>query len=78
MCHRASNAADSKMEDAMFEAHHRMLLSAGEKRKTRLSDMALLCANCHRLLHRAIAINKRWIDGDEGRGLILAQYDLSR
>lgn len=36
-----------------IEAHHRKPVSAltlGEK--TRLSDLALVCANCHRMLHR--------------------------
>ena len=70
MCDCVSNAVASNMEDATFEAHHRVLLSDAEERSTRLSDMALLCANCHRLLHRAISVAKRWIDVDEGRTLV--------
>ncbi len=33
------------------ECHHKLPLYAGE-RPTRLSDLAIVCANCHRMLHR--------------------------
>lgn len=38
-----------------IEAHHRTLLSElkGEK-TTKLDDLALVCSNCHRMLHKAI------------------------
>ena len=49
----------------MFEAHHVLLLASGDERKTKLKDMALLCANCHRMLHRAISVEKRWIGIEE-------------
>ncbi len=40
-----------------IEAHHRMPLSelVGEK-TTNLEDLALVCSNCHRMLHRSISI----------------------
>jgi len=35
------------------EVHHRTLLSSDdEERETRLNDLAILCANCHRAIHR--------------------------
>ncbi len=35
------------------EAHHRALLSAVEtETETTLNDLAILCANCHRMIHR--------------------------
>lgn len=34
------------------EVHHREPLSAGETRQTSLSDLAVLCSNCHRMIHR--------------------------
>ncbi|MES2461211.1 MAG: HNH endonuclease [Armatimonadota bacterium] len=55
--------------DAIFEGHHRLGLSSSGERATRLSEMALLCANCHRALHRAIMIEKRWLSVEEGRGM---------
>lgn len=45
---------------AVFEAHHVVPLSQGAT-KTRLEDMALLCANCHRLIHRVMAKERRWL-----------------
>ena len=35
-----------------IECHHVVPLSMAEPGKTRLSDLALLCANCHRMVHR--------------------------
>lgn len=37
-----------------IEVHHRVPLSElGGRRRTTLSDLALVCCNCHRMLHRA-------------------------
>ena len=33
------------------ECHHLLPLAAGA-RETRLADLAIVCANCHRMLHR--------------------------
>lgn len=33
------------------EVHHRFQVSAGE-RVTSLEDLAILCSNCHRMIHR--------------------------
>jgi 5-methylcytosine-specific restriction protein A len=33
------------------ECHHRLALNTG-MRKTRLEDLAIICANCHRMIHR--------------------------
>ena len=70
MCGRTSNSKEESFEDAMFEGHHLLAIGAALERKTRLQDMALLCANCHRLLHRAISRLKRWLTIEEGRGLL--------
>ena len=34
------------------EVHHRLPLSAASVRTTRLKDLAVVCSNCHRMLHR--------------------------
>ena len=70
MCRAPSQSADTALEDATFEAHHLTPLSMATERKTRLRDMALLCANCHRLLHRAISIKRRWLSITEGEQII--------
>jgi 5-methylcytosine-specific restriction enzyme A len=35
-----------------IECHHLVALSDTGQRTTRLSDLALLCSNCHRMAHR--------------------------
>ena len=65
---------DGPLGESMFEAHHIVpLAAAGEERKTKLKDLALLCANCHRMLHRAISTEKRWIAIPEARNLLPIQ-----
>lgn len=59
--------SDPSLEDAVFEAHHVIPVATAGERIVRLSDMALLCANCHRLLHRRISLEKRWISVKEAR-----------
>jgi len=68
MCGSPPMSSNIELQDAQFEAHHiiPLAVSVGE-RSTRLSDLALLCATCHRLLHRAIAIEKRWLTIAEGK-----------
>lgn len=34
------------------EVHHRKPLAAGHTRQTNLNDLAILCSNCHRMIHR--------------------------
>lgn len=39
-----------------IECHHRTPLATLEaERETTLSDLALVCANCHRMLHRSMS-----------------------
>lgn len=64
--------------EALFEAHHILPLALGQERKTRLKDLALLCANCHRMLHRAISVNKRWLSISEARTLLSIATETQR
>ncbi|MFH1851165.1 MAG: HNH endonuclease [Candidatus Neomarinimicrobiota bacterium] len=70
MCGCSSLSPVAELGDAMFEAHHVLPLSAAADRKTRLKDMALLCANCHRMVHRAITCEKRWLTLEEAKVII--------
>lgn len=70
MCCAQSQTGDPMLEDATFEAHHLLPLSMAAGRTTRLADVALLCANCHRLLHRAISLKKSWLGLSEGKEII--------
>jgi 5-methylcytosine-specific restriction protein A len=71
MCSRRSAAQDQRIADACFEVHHVVPLSAATERTTRLADLALLCASCHRILHRAIADRGCWIGFPEAKQLVL-------
>jgi 5-methylcytosine-specific restriction protein A len=53
-----------------IEVHHILPLSAlaGQKR-TKLSDLALLCANCHRMVHA----RRDWLTMDQLKQIIVAQ-----
>ena len=46
----------------MFECHHIIPISESVREKTKLSELSLLCANCHRLIHAAISTEKRWLN----------------
>jgi len=49
-----------------LEAHHILPLAAIGPAITRLADLAVVCSNCHRMLHRA----KPWMTLAELRGRI--------
>ncbi|RBO96851.1 HNH endonuclease [Nocardia puris] len=49
-----------------IECHHIVPLSVSGETKTRLSDLILLCSNCHRMIHRG----PRWLEPDELRAML--------
>ena len=57
-------------DDSIFECHHIVPLHTIGKSKTKLSDMALLCANCHKAIHAFISKSKTWVTPEELRKLI--------
>ena len=61
LCRTASPARDQALEDAIFEAHHLLPIGQAVERKTTVKEMALVCASCHRLIHRVIINHKRWM-----------------
>ncbi len=62
---------EEPLQEAMFEAHHLVPLAEAGERKTKLNDLALLCACCHRLIHRAMVSKARWIGLIEARAMIV-------
>src|SRR4029077_11599191 len=52
-----------------IECHHRIPLHVTGETKTRLSDLALLCSNCHRMIHRS----KHWLTVEELKQLVDVQ-----
>jgi 5-methylcytosine-specific restriction protein A len=69
MCETTGSPGRRDLDDVIFEAHHIVPLSATSGRQTRLADLALLCANCHRVIHRLIASEKRWVTPMEAQAL---------
>lgn len=59
-CGWSPGLIDALIADAAFEAHHLEPLAATGPRRNSIADLALLCANCHRLLHRWIALKGEW------------------
>ena len=58
------------LQGALFEVHHNLPLSSGGERRTRVEDLSLLCACCHRLIHRLIARERRWVSPAEARRVL--------
>jgi len=69
-CSITNPTATNSFDDAIFEAHHLIPLSTTGERKTTVSDVALLCANCHRLMHRLIANSGKWASVEDLRHAI--------
>lgn len=67
VCNCAAAIVPNDLGDAMFEAHHVVPLATTDERQTKLKDLTLICANCHRILHRAICVRKKWFTVMEAR-----------
>ncbi len=52
-----------------IECHHRTPLNVTGKTRTRLQDLALICSNCHRMIHRTAT----WLTIEELRDLLESQ-----
>jgi len=68
---RRKHGFDSRRDGArgrgFIEAHHTKALAAlVENAKTKLEDLALLCANCHRMIHS----QKPWLSIAELRAIL--------
>ncbi len=70
ICGLARSDLEESLQEAMFEAHHLVPLAEAGERKTKLADLALLCACCHRLIHRVMVAKARWISLSEARAVI--------
>lgn len=69
MCEETHSALPPEFRSAAFEAHHVVPIASVGAGVTKLSDVALLCAVCHRVLHRMISLKRRWIGVEEARAL---------
>jgi 5-methylcytosine-specific restriction protein A len=67
VCGTTGSEFDDDIRSAIFEAHHNTApVAAGERRIT-INDMALLCACCHRALHRLVKARKQWFTIEQAR-----------
>jgi 5-methylcytosine-specific restriction protein A len=57
-----------------IECHHRIPLHVTGESRTRLTDLALVCSNCHRMIHRT----RQWLTVEELKNLVATQRQLSR
>ncbi len=60
--------------ESMFEVHHIRPLSSlvdNKTQTTRVRDVAILCADCHRIIHRLIRDDKEWVTPDMLRRRLL-------
>lgn len=60
-------ATYGEVGEGYIEVHHVLPLHASGPTMTRLDDLALLCSNCHRMIHRA----KPWLTPDELRARLV-------
>lgn len=60
-----------QLRESFFETHHiRPLSEIKGITETKIADLSLLCASCHRFIHRLIAVNRRWVSISEARDCI--------
>lgn len=62
------------LQESMFEAHHNTPLASTGVRKTRVEDLSLLCASCHRLIHKLIA-TRGWLDVATAKRIVECSLD---
>ena len=70
ICGEAHADLPADLRAAAFEAHHVVPIATVGEGATKLSDVALVCATCHRLLHRLIALRRVWVGVAEAKMLI--------
>lgn len=69
LCRCTGEQLDESVRESIFEAHHTKPIAQAGEVKTKLSDMALLCANCHRLIHRLMNMRKGWISIEDAKNV---------
>lgn len=70
VCGDTHDGLPPELREAAFEAHHLLPLAIAGHGPTKLEDMALLCATCHRLMHRLIALQRRWLTVGEAKAIL--------
>ena len=63
-----------ELGEGYIEVHHRLPLHASGPTVTRTEDLALVCSNCHRMIHRS----KRWLTLEELSKHVRSEQDRQR
>lgn len=71
LCGFDFEAAYGEHGEGYIECHHVVPLHASGVTTTRLTDLILICANCHRMIHR----RNPWLTPTEVMDLVSEQYD---
>lgn len=68
MCDTSGIRFPQELRPSLFEVHHNSEpLATGEEKETRLTDLALMCASCHRALHKLVALRGEWFTVHDAR-----------
>lgn len=71
ICGMSKPALPRFLQESLFEIHHiQPIAEYGPTDQTKLSDLALLCACCHRAIHRLISVQGEWISVATARNTI--------
>ena len=70
-CGDGPKATVPALQEASFEVHHKQPLSLlAKEEETRLGDVSLLCAGCHRVIHRMMHNQKSWVSIEELKAVV--------
>ena len=73
-CELCKKSEADPVSEAIFEVHHIIPLAVAGERQSKIDDLALLCANCHRIVHKAIALEKHWLSLEDVKKKYLINY----
>ena len=72
ICGLEPNFASQELNYSVFEVHHiKPLSELLTQTKTKYKDVALLCACCHRSIHKLISLEKRWFSVSEAKSRLM-------
>jgi 5-methylcytosine-specific restriction enzyme A len=66
----AIKSRGTETEASMYEVHHLRPLADLGPTTTRITDLALLCATCHRVIHHLIRLDRKWYTIDDLRAAL--------
>lgn len=72
ICGLSKPGLERSIHESLFEVHHILPLSDVDgTRATKIGDVALLCACCHRAIHKLIALEKKFVGIQDARKILV-------